>query len=222
LVPAFDSCDPVTGEWSWLVGDLPDGDAASLDLTVAAPPTLGDTTEATALVTPIGDPTCKDIMTTARVGAGPSADLEISRIVRAGAWSFYVYNHGPDPVETAIDSVSITYWGEPGAFAPGTCEQGNECIERVNGAVLVGEETFLTHFIVLDFSSRVHFRVTAHATGGSPPLVYEMFDPNPANNEASAISQIGAFLDSACGLVGLELLWVVPVVRLARRWRRRR
>ena len=36
--PAFDSCNPATGAWSWFIGDLLDGDSANLDFSVLAPP----------------------------------------------------------------------------------------------------------------------------------------------------------------------------------------
>ena len=191
---------------------------ASLDFSMLAPSTLGEKVVPEAVVAPTGDPTCDDIMATAFVHAGGMANLSIVSGVWGesedspplGVWSFTLKNAGPDPVE----SVRFIYSAPPDV----TCGNFEDCNQTNRINLGVGESTVIQ--VTERVARNVTFFVTAIpvSSGASAPLGYDMLDPDLSDNSLIAS---GSNLWN-CGLVSLELLLIVPIVRLARRWRRRR
>lgn len=206
-VPAFDSCD-ASGSWTWLVGDLADGAAATLDFTVVPVPAIGDAAELEASVTPVGDPTCDDILATALIGVGGTADLEVTGLrptISDLVLRVDLRNNGPSP----IDGFSVNATALPTGF-PGNV---TEMFSRVSQPLVAGESTFFT-FDILSAADSVTVTV-APLNNVLQVSEYEIFDPVPGNNSGSGMNFYGA-----CGLGNLELVLLAPIgIWLARRRR---
>jgi uncharacterized repeat protein (TIGR01451 family) len=196
--PSKGTYDQATGQWT--VGSLAVSESATLALSVVVG-TSGTTvnTASRSASTPRDPNRDNDVATsTIQVGAGPEADVSITKTASAPTvdvgeqltWTLTVSNAGPATATGAVvtDGVPAQVTIDSATPSQGTCQSAGGQVTCTLGDIAVGATATVT--IVATRAAPEAFTNTATVSTGTT-------DPNPANNTSTA--QTGPAGAEDCG-----------------------